>query len=176
MSESIHPLIPCLESEKAAEEAEKAAVEIEQKIDEVQAEVEEVREELQKTSEELDDHIDKVMEMEDGAEEVPNRVAAVKVKEEIEEAKKIEEKLYEKEDQLYESKFCPISDAHGVNVNLALDEKEEHVLELEEKKQEKLAEAKMHRESSKGTPPPESQFKKLAPNENKYTMLDHDEL
>ena len=59
---------------------------------------------------------------------------------------------------------------------LALDEKEEHVLELEEKKQEKLAEAKMHRESSKGTPPPESQFKKLAPNENKYTMLDHDEL
>jgi len=151
---------PDPESEKAAEEAEKAAVEIEQKIDEVQAEVEEVREELQKTSEELDDHIDKVMEMEDGAEEVPNRVAAVKVKEEIEEAKKIEEKLYEKEDQLYET----------------LDEKEEHVLELEEKKQEKLAEAKMHRESSKGTPPPESQFKKLAPNENKYTILDHDEL
>ena len=43
------------------------------------------------------------MEMEDGAEEVPNRVAAVKVKEEIEEAKKVEEKLYEKEDALYES-------------------------------------------------------------------------
>ena len=55
------------------------------------------------------------MEMEDGAEEVPNRVAAVKVKEEIEEAKKVEEKLYEKEDQLYESKFCPILYAHDVN-------------------------------------------------------------
>ena len=57
------------------------------------------------------------MEMEDGAEEVPNRVAAVKVKEEIEEAKKVEEKLYEKEDQLYESKcrsFWSILEAHDV--------------------------------------------------------------
>ena len=119
--------------------------------------------------------------MEDGAEEVPNRVAAVKVKEEIEEAKKVEEKLYEKEDALYESKYR-FSGRFSKRMTLfyfrilALDEKEEHVLELEEKKQEKLAEAKMHRESSKGTPPPESQFKKLAPNENKYTMLDHDEL
>ena len=58
---------------------------------------------------------------------------------------------------------------------LELDEKEEKVQELEEKKEEKLAEAKAHMES-KGTPPPESQFKKLAPNEKKYTIVDHDEL
>ena len=58
---------------------------------------------------------------------------------------------------------------------LVLDEKEEKLDELEEKKQEKLDEAKAHMES-KGTPPPESQFKKLAPNDRKYTMVDHDEL
>ena len=56
-----------------------------------------------------------------------------------------------------------------------MDEKEEKVMELEEKKEEKLAEAKAHMES-KGTPPPESQFKKLAPNDKKYTLVDHDEL
>ena len=30
--------------------------------------------------------------------------------------------------------------------------------------------------AEKGTPPPESQFKKLAPNENKYTIVQRDEL
>lgn len=152
---------PDPESEKAATEAEQAAIEIAQQIEQKKDEIEEIREELEKTSEELDDHIDLVVEKEEDAENVHPKVAA-KNKQEIEILKEKEEKLYEKEDQLYE----------------ALDEKEEHVDELEQEKDQKLAEAKMHREAAdKGTPPPESQFKKLAPNENKYTLLDgHDEL
>ena len=58
-----------------------------------------------------------------------------------------------------------------------MSEKEEEISDLEEEKQEKLEEAKDHMEKAeKGSPPPESQFNKLAPGENKYTILTRDEL
>jgi len=61
---------------------------------------------------------------------------------------------------------------------LQLTDKEEVLNELEDKKEEKLEEAKQHLENSKGgeTPPPESQFAKLAPSDNKYTILNREEL
>ena len=121
----------------------------------------------------------------------------------VEEGIKIEEELLEKEDKLYEGmvpflffylahtlqdlrqvarffygnfrvyykcriKYLPLSD---------LSEKEDEITDLEEEKEDKLNEAKEHMEKAeKGTPPPESQFKKLAPNENKYTIVQRDEL
>ena len=57
-----------------------------------------------------------------------------------------------------------------------MDQHEETLAELEQKREEKLEEAQKHLETSKGTPPPESQFKKLAPNEKKYSILEKDEL
>ena len=95
--------------------------------------------------------------------------------EELKKAKETEEKLYEHEDKLYQGWLNLRPTGPWYQIILDLDEKEEKVLELEDKKEEKLAEAKMHLES-KGTPPPESQFKKLKPGENKYSILDHDEL
>jgi len=150
---------PDPESEEAAAAALEEAKKIEEQIEEVKDEIEEVKDELQETSEKLDDKIDENIEKEDDLEAAGSRVEKMRKQEDVKEAKKVEEELYQKEDKLYE----------------VLDEKEEKLDELEEKKQEKLEEAKAHMES-KGTPPPESQFKKLAPNDRKYTIVDHDEL
>ena len=55
----------------------------------------------------------------------------------------------------------------------ALADVESKVEELEEQKEEKLVEAQQHLEKSKesGTNPPESQFKKLQPDDKKYSIL-----
>lgn len=81
----------------------------------------------------------------------------------VNEAIQQEEELLQKEDELYED----------------LNQKEEKLVDLEEEKEAKIEEAKEHLEKSRSgeTPPPESQFAKLAPSENKYTILDkRDEL
>merc|ERR1711935_425860 len=135
---------PDPESEAAAKEALEEAKNIDEQIEVVKDEIEEVKDVLQEVSEKLDANIDK----EEDAESAGSRVEKMRKTEEVKKTKEEEETLYAKEDQLYEE----------------LDEKEEKVMELEEKKEEKLAEAKAHMES-KGTPPPESQFKKLAPND-----------
>jgi len=150
---------PDPESEAAAKEALEEAKNIDEQIEVVKDEIEEVKDVLQEVSEKLDDKIDSNIDKEEDAESAGSRVEKMRKTEEVKKAKEEEETLYAKEDQLYEE----------------LDEKEEKVMELEEKKEEKLAEAKAHMES-KGTPPPESQFKKLAPNDKKYTLVDHDEL
>jgi len=152
---------PDPESEKAAQEALEAAKEIEAKIEEKKDELDEIKENLEKATKELDDTMEENVKKEKELEEVDGpRVKQAKEKI-VEEGIKIEEELLEKEDKLYED----------------LSEKEDEITDLEEEKEEKLNEAKEHMEKAeKGTPPPESQFKKLAPNENKYTIVQRDEL
>ena len=143
----------------------------------MQNEIEEVQEKLEEVAEKLDETMEDTDQKEDELEEVDNpRQKAAKDKI-LGEAAAKEDELLKHEDALYDGKIN--QDIHLSTLQplinqpfLELEKKEDELAELEEKKQEHLEKAQEHLEKSKsgGTPPPESQFKKLAPSETKYSL------
>jgi len=153
---------PDPEAEEKAQEALEEVKKIEEKAEKVQDEIEEVQEKLEEVAEKIDETMDETDKHEDELEEVDNpRQKAAKDKI-LEQAAAKEDELLKHEDALYDE----------------LEKKEDELAELEEKKQEHLEKAQEHLEKAKsgGTPPIESQFKKLAPSETKYTLKRKDEL
>lgn len=153
----------------------------------MQDEIEEVQEKLEEVAEKIDETMDETDKHEDELEEVDNpRQKAAKDKI-LEQAAAKEDELLKHEDALYDGKINQklkkilfghwLTNRFWFNVS-ELEKKEDELAELEEKKQEHLEKAQEHLEKAKsgGTPPPESQFKKLAPSETKYTLKRKDEL